>query len=54
LQDDYIDPGMSTADSDSPPLKPQESTDEPPEPLSKLNLLQSSKKPQFNNLVVRR
>nr|XP_020014687.1 uncharacterized protein LOC109683315 [Castor canadensis] len=36
LQDDDTDPGLSTADSDSPPLKPQESTDEPPEPLSKL------------------
>nr|XP_020031072.1 titin-like [Castor canadensis] len=36
LQDDYIDPGMSTADSDSPPLKLQESTDEPPEPLEQV------------------
>jgi hypothetical protein len=36
LQDDDTDPGLSTADSDSPPLKPQESTDEPPEPLEQV------------------
>jgi hypothetical protein len=40
---------MSTADSNSPPLKPQESTDEPPEPLEQVEPSAVQQEPPVQN-----